>query len=164
MTTEEIDLRVRKFELKKKEERLNWILGQIKKHMIAVGMHLNEIRDEKLYEPKFKTFEEFCNVELGFSIRRANQIISGDNLKLTLASEVKGDIAMEGAVAQLREGQLRELGPIPEDKRVEVLREVVATGKPTAARIKRAKARIISAETGIAEPEPAVCPACHRPL
>lgn len=156
----EIDARVRKVQLDKADERLVWILGQIKKKMIEIGKHLEEVRDQKLYEKRYATFEKFCRAEFGFGNKRANQIIAAENVRALLAAspEVVSSPELATNVARMSEAHLRTLAKVEPKKRARIVRTAAKLPGPiTAAKLQQA--------AGICPlPQPQhTCPACgHR--
>ena len=81
--------------------------------MRVIGGWLMQIRDNKLWHPKYSSFKEYCDKELPFGKRRANQVIEAERLMLELPAQ--------GNNCSLNEGQLRELAKVPAGKRAEVL-------------------------------------------
>lgn len=146
MNTEEITVRVKNAELQKRSEKLSWIMGQIKKKMAEIGNYLKEIRDDKLYEKDFASFEEFCQANFGFGNKRANQIIAGENIRTMLAIEAANDPEVSAVIPKMKEAALRELATVPPDRRVEVVKEAIRIGKTDGPKMKRAKARVIEGE------------------
>jgi hypothetical protein len=153
METDELSARINKHEVKKRQEQLEWMLGKIKDKMSEIGKYLQEIRDKKLYDPKYKSFEELCRAEFGFGNKRANQIIAGDNLRTLLS----GIPEVAEVAATMKEAHLREIAAVEPDNRIAVLREAIKSPHFTAASIKAAKAKVINHQ----EPEPQKrCPTC----
>ncbi len=87
---------------------------------------LLQIRDNKLWHPKFSSFKEYCEKELPFGRRRAYQVIDVQEVKVELGEDEKR--------ASQPERHLLELAKVPAGKRAEVLRKAnelaQAEGKP----------------------------------
>jgi hypothetical protein len=78
-----------------------------------IGGWLLEIRDHKLWHPKYSSFKEYCEKELPFGRRRAYQVIEAETVMLELPDGVNH--------GSLNERLLRELSQVPAGKRAEVL-------------------------------------------
>jgi len=88
-----------------------------------VGEALMEIRDSKLYKDEHPTFEDFCESEYGFKRAHAYRLIG--------FAEVKQDVKMSPIGDKITESQARALGPVPPEKRAELLDSVAENGKGT---------------------------------
>lgn len=144
---------------------LKWHLDKMNAALKDAGNNLKEIRDKKLWRHDYASFDAFCAKELGFTRRRADQLIELKEEKLLLCDLFKEEPEIVEQVEKMKEGASRELGDIPDDKKTEVIRKAATEGKITSGSLKRAKARVIDAETGKPEPEePKCCPTCKRPL
>jgi hypothetical protein len=97
------------------------------------GEALREIRDNKLYQREYDTFEEFCIEEFDLKHSQAYRLIEAANVKEGLKTSPMGDKITN-------ERQARALAEAPPEKRVEVLETVVNTGPVTAKRIAQAVA------------------------
>lgn len=88
-----------------------------------VGEALLEIRDQKLYIKKFKTFETYCNTVWSIKRRRAYQLMEA-------ASVVQNFAQME----EKPESQARELAKLPTEERKQLYAEAETEtdGKVTA--------------------------------
>ena len=97
---------------------------------MEVGMALATIRDKRLYQAKYATFEDYCHQRWSLSRSRAYQLMA--------AADVVSTIVDTGLPAPANEGQARELARVPAEKRAEVWRATVerTEGKPTAAAIR----------------------------
>lgn len=125
-----------------KDKIRNWWEDRFK-----VGSALQEIRDQKLYQHEHDTFEAFCQSEYGFERAHAYRLIGFAEVKESVKMSPIGDKIK-------RESQARALAPVPEEKRVEVIEEVAATGPVTAKRITETAAKIVTPDTAkAAEPK-----------
>lgn len=83
---------------------------------------LARIRDEKLYEAKFKSFDEYCGSVKEMSRQYANRLIKAAGIH----SEMKSIASEEGLPLLENEAQFRELGRLKtNEQRIEVYREAV---------------------------------------
>lgn len=108
-----------------KERRFQACVAQIQsgiRSAFDTGMALAEVRNDKLYLGRFKTFEDFCKEMFNISRQYAYRLIAAADLKDEMSPI--GDIATES--------QARELAKVPEEKRAEVLKQVAASGPVTA--------------------------------
>lgn len=88
-----------------------------------------------------ESYEQYCSEVWGMTPRRLQQIAAGESLKALLAAE---EPTLAPTLAMMPEGQTRALASVPEAKRADVLKAALAQpGKMTAAKIKKAKARVI---------------------
>lgn len=127
-----------------REKRLAWNENQIRTSMNNIASSIRDIHDKKLWEGKFESFEAYCKERWGFSRQRAYQMIGAENNRLMLADAANADEALKSVALHLNDGQAAEFENIPPAKAMEVLKDAVAQpGKMTAAKIKKAKARII---------------------
>lgn len=113
---------------------------------------LLKVRDKDYYKARHKTFEAYCEKELGFSRSYAYRLIKAAEVRdqmLALPSPNGGETVAHGRQNKgkpepdLRERQLRELAKAPEDVRKEILREAAKEGLPTAEKIKTAMAKVV---------------------
>lgn len=152
----------------KLESRLKWYEEQIRARGKSFAAIFIELRNDpqQPWRLNHDTYEDYCREVWGMTSRRLQQIAAGASVKALLASEAP-DLAP--VVQAMREGQMRVLVTTPSEKRVEVLRAALEISKPgemTAAKIKKAKARVIDAAPAdpvIDDPAPAanVCPHCQ---
>lgn len=102
---------------------------------------LSQIKKEKLYKQDgYKTFETFCEEELGNSVRRINQILSANKVVQRIENG-------KNFSQKPNESQARALSKAPEEKQSEVWDSVTseceaAGEKVTAKRIEEAVARV----------------------
>jgi hypothetical protein len=138
---------------------------------VDVGQALAGIRDQRLYRlDGFDTFEGYCQERWGFSRVRAHQMIE--------AAQVSEALTMVNAPQVTSERQAREVAAIIKadgpERAAEILTEVAAEGKVTAAAIREAarptktvtvvEEITVDAETGeIVEPTPAPATTPPRP-
>lgn len=105
-----------------------------------VGTALLIIRDEKLYQKEYQTFEEYCDKKWDIDRSRAYQLIDSAKVVATLKMSTVVDILPTS------ERQTRPLASLPSDKQVEAwqeAREKAPKGKqPTGGLVQRIVARI----------------------
>jgi hypothetical protein len=99
-----------------------------RKTFVEVGLALAEIRDARLYRYQYATFEDYCRERWNWSRSYAHRIIEAAATSETLPPDQR----------PATESQARELARIEPERRLEVLNQVRATGKVTAAAIRRA--------------------------
>jgi hypothetical protein len=80
---------------------------------MQVGLALLEIRDQRLFDPEFTTFEAYCRERWGSSQRHANRLIAAAEIAVAL-----------GPIGPKNEAQARALAPLVDDP--EALRTVAA--------------------------------------
>jgi len=137
---------------------------------IEVGLSMKAIRDEKLYEGAYKTFENYASERWGYGKSRAYQLIEAAEVDANLSTIVDIDRPQN-------EGQLREVAKAPPEKRAEVVKKVVETAakenrKPTAKDYKQVVAELVwedveaedGGETTEAEEKPAPKPSRGKPV
>jgi hypothetical protein len=95
-----------------------------KQKFVEVGVALEEIRDRKLYRNKFKTFEEYCQNQWGFSRQYAHQFIKGAVAVKALPPNLSTQIDKPKTAAALAK--------VDDEKRVEVVKAAAKTGAVTA--------------------------------
>ncbi|HUE83339.1 MAG TPA: hypothetical protein VMM84_14590 [Pyrinomonadaceae bacterium] len=103
-----------------KGEVRNWWEDRFK-----VGEALKEIREGKLYQDEYRSFEEFTEAEFGIKRTYAHRLIE--------AAQVKESVKMLPIGNKVvHESQARALAPVPIEQREEVLTKVVESGPVTA--------------------------------
>ncbi len=90
---------------------------------------LAEIKEKKLYWPH-NSVKEFCAAECGWTDKRFYQLVN--------AAKVRVSLPTKSLQLLTTESQARELGKVPEEKRVTVLKEAKKHGEITAKSIKSA--------------------------
>lgn len=121
-------------------EGLEAVIAVNFKGFVAVGKALAEIREERLYREKFKTFEEYCRNLWDVSHQRADQLIAaasvldnlttivvknnGDNLG-TIVPKNDDDNDDPYAVLPINEAQARELARLEPEEQRRVWRELI---------------------------------------
>jgi hypothetical protein len=115
-------------------KRLSELEKRIKQGLGDARFCLLAIRDEKLYQTKFKSFEAYCKETWDISRSRAYQLIE--------AAEVAKDLSTNGRQIT-SERQARELARVPQEKREEVFDKAASNGKPTAAAIRAAAEEVL---------------------
>jgi hypothetical protein len=103
---------------------------------VEVGAALTEIRDQGLYREQHKDFEAYCRFRWGYARTHAYRLIDAAGVIKDLSPI--GDKLPKPA----NEAQVRELVPVPNDKRAEVWKNAVAAAgeDPLTARVVRAVA------------------------
>lgn len=109
-------------------QELEGIVERGQKSFIDVGRALREIRDRRLYDSVFGTFESYCRARFDMTPQRAGQLIQAvaavDNLE-TIVSRLPTN-----------EGQIRPLLALSADDQRSAWQEVIARGsKVTAATV-----------------------------
>jgi hypothetical protein len=110
---------------------------------IEVGAALLTVRDERLYRREFATFEDYCVAKWQISRPHAYRLMDAARVVSPM-----GDIENPPT----NERQVRELGRVPEEKRVEVWDKANerTDGQPTAADVRAAA----NETAGVAAPAP----------
>ena len=110
----------------------------------AVGEALATIRDQKLYEGQYPSFEAYCEGRWGFKRSRASQFITAADTAGRLSTIVTEQLA--------NEGQARALSGFDDDLQPAILRTVHAysdaTGKPVTAGMIRRVGEVYSDAVG----------------
>lgn len=136
------------------------------KTTIEVGMSMAAIRDEKLYEGAFKTFEEYIKNRWGFERAHAYRLIDAAGVAKNL-SPIGDKIEIPSS-----ESQLREIGKAPPGKQAEVVKKAAEKAaeenrKPTAKDYKQVVAELVWEDVGEEddeeEEEPAKPEPSHHP-
>lgn len=102
-----------------------------------VGQALAAVRDRRLYRATHDTFEAYCAEQWGFTDRRARQMIDAATTVAALPT---------GTTVPVSERQARELAGLDPDTAAAVMDEAAASGKPTAATIRDARAKVTETE------------------
>jgi len=89
--------------------------------MGMIGDWLEQIRDRELYRPQYETFKDYCEAELPFKKRRANQLIE--------VSAVAKELCVSGQESCPNDWQLQELAKVPEGNRAAVLAAACAAAE-----------------------------------
>ncbi|MDO9069357.1 MAG: hypothetical protein Q7W05_12975 [Deltaproteobacteria bacterium] len=109
------------------------------KGFVAVGKALAEIREERLYREKFKTFEEYCRNLWDMSRPRAYQLIESaqvidnlstivdknDDILATIVAKNDDDNDDPYAVLPINEAQARELARLEPEEQRRVWRDLI---------------------------------------
>jgi hypothetical protein len=123
----------------KRLAQLESIIERTRKPFIEFGKALLEIRDSKLYRPRYSTFEQYCQGRWRFGRRYVNQVIRSSQAVLQLEDTQN----LGTMVPKIQtERQARALADVPKDKRPEVLKEAEKSGKLTARSITEAAEKI----------------------
>lgn len=113
-----------------KLQRLEKTIEAGRKTFVDVAKALSEIRDGRLYRSQYVTFEEYCRERWNFTRQYVNQLIAGADALKSLPPNLETIVS--------KPGQARELAKVPEEKRVEVVKEAAANGHVTAKSIQSA--------------------------
>jgi hypothetical protein len=129
------------------------------KKYIEVGHALMSIRDERVYKPKYNTFDAYCRERWKIKRNYANKIID--------ASVVAKDLGTNVPKLPEAESHARPLTALPKSERAEAWREAVETapgGKITGKHVKKVVERHRLAKNPN-KPEASVCPrgGIHEP-
>lgn len=89
---------------------------------------LREVHDERLYETRYGTFENYCRDELQIGRTHAYRLLEAENVRESI-----GMSPLE--TEKLNENAARALKTVPPTERTEVVKEVARTGPVTAKRI-----------------------------
>jgi hypothetical protein len=109
----------------KRLAQLESIIERTRKPFIEFGKALLEIRDSKLYRPRYSTFEQYCQGRWRFGRRYVNQVIRSSQAVLQLEDTQN----LGTMVPKIQtERQARALADVPKDKRPEVLKEAEKSG------------------------------------
>lgn len=95
---------------------------------------MRAIHDERLYRDEFETWEEYCEKRWGMSPRHAYRLLEhGRILGLLSDTEMR-------PIGHIPESATRETASLPDDKKVEVIKQLAAksNGKVTAAAVRKA--------------------------
>lgn len=122
-------------------------LRQLEKNISDAGGTMYEslraIHDEKLYRERFATWEAYCAERWRMSANWAYKILKHGRI-LALLNEQAPDLCT--TVHKIPERATRELASVPDEQKVEVVRQVVAestpatgNGKPVTAKAVRSK-------------------------
>ena len=111
--------------------RLETVIKSSWQTVLEVGSALTQVRDKKLFRDKYGSFEEYCQVELGYSRPYAYNLIGSAEVNEQMSS------IEDIEVKPLNEAQCRELIGVPKEKRAEAWKKAVdaAGAKPLTAKI-----------------------------
>lgn len=98
---------------------------------LKVGEALKEIKDSKLFEAKYQSFDDFCEEEFGLKRTQAYGLIQAVNIKTAILLENPSGIPDKIS----NENQVRALSAVPAQEREKVVEAVVEKGSVTAAAI-----------------------------
>lgn len=116
----------------RKEEK---IIKRTKGAFVQCGLALARIRDGKLYQAKYETFEGYCHDKWGWGRQRAYQMIE--------AAEVASELTQNVNHGLQNERQARALASVPKEHREKVLDHASTNGKATAKDIKESAKSIL---------------------
>lgn len=139
---------------RKRFEELDRMVSKFAKQLIVVAEALAEIKRDKLYRTKHKTFQDYCESVHQISRQYANRLVKAGEIY----SEMVPIVSKMGLTLPDNEAQMRELSRLPDNmQRVEVLRTIAedeGDDKLTASRLREEIDRHLEAE----EPEREVAP------
>jgi hypothetical protein len=107
---------------------LEHVVERGQRSFVEVGKALRTIRDERLYDAAFGTFEAYCRARFGMPRQHINRIIA--------ATEVVGNLEPMGSNVSVSERVARPLATLEPDDQRKVWREATERwNKPTAAQV-----------------------------
>ncbi len=118
---------------------------------IEVGMAMKAIRDKKLYEGQYKTFEIYVRERWGYTRPRAYQLIEAAEVDANLSTIV------DKSTRPQNEGQLREVAKAPAEMQAEVVKKATEKAaeqnrKPTAKDYKQVVGELVIESVEPAKP------------
>jgi protein gp37 len=106
---------------RKRFQELDRMVSKFAKQLIVVAEALAEIKRDKLYRPKYKTFQDYCESVHQISRQYANRLVKAGEIY----SEMVPIVSKMGLTPPDNEAQMRELSRLPDTvQRVEVLRTI----------------------------------------
>ena len=135
-------------------EKLEKVIESGVESFLATGSALKEIRDQRLYRERFKTFEAYVKARWSFDRSRAYQLIDASDLKADLSTIVDKNPKADEVKT---EGQLRELASVPTESLADVIAkasEIAGDAPLTAKVLKEARQQVLEPTEPTAE-EPA---------
>jgi hypothetical protein len=107
---------------------------------------LRAIRDRRLYREDYPTFEAYCQIELGKTRQRINQVLAADVIRIELSSEP----ILESMLSKSSTRVVEEIAKVPGEVRkrvaVQVAKEADEAGEvPTAQHVRRVVAEVVAA-------------------
>lgn len=139
---------------RKRFEELDRTISKFAKQLIVVAEALAEIKRDKLYRAKHKTFQDYCESVHQISRQYANRLVKAGEIY----SEMVPIVSKMGLTLPGNEAQIRELSRLPDTvQRVEVLRVIAeedGDDKLTASRLREEIDRHLEAS----EPEREIAP------
>lgn len=151
--------------LKAAERDIDEAIGGVRRSFEVVGARLRTIRDGKLYQGKFETFEAYCAARWPFSRQQAYRLMDGADVLASLSP-----LVTNGGLLPANEAQARPLVALPPAERAEAWAEAVQTAPPSGITAAHVEA-VVRAKRPKAhkQPKQAPCPTCgctsrsHRP-
>ena len=122
---------------------------------VDLGKAMAKIRDNKLFEPAYKSFPDYLDKRWGYTRQYAWNIINASDAYIALAERINKDKLPKS------ERAMRALLKAPSEKRSEVLDIAAKAGEPTTERIIEAIATVIpkkATKAGKAKRKPAIQP------
>jgi hypothetical protein len=110
---------------------------------VRVGPALLQIRNQELWKDDYESFDDYCKKRWGWTRSTADRLIVASETVKSLPPNVQGLLTTEGAI--------RELAPVPQDKREEVVAVAASNGEVTGPSIRKAAQSVARPE--VAEPE-----------
>lgn len=139
---------------RKRFEELDRMVSKFAKQLIVVAGALAEIKRDKLYRARHKTFQDYCESVHQISRQYANRLVKAGEIY----SEMVPIVSKMGLTLPDNEAQMRELSRLPDTvQRVEVLRTIAEEDgdeKLTAIRLREEINRHLEA----VEPEREIAP------
>ena len=134
-------------------EELKAIIQTYFENRVKAAAALKEIHSQKLYKKEYDTFEEFCHHECGMSRAQAYR-----QLELPAISQSLEMSQIETRISN--EYQARALAAVPDEKRVNVLKQAAKSGSVTAKSINAAAHKVIDIEAAPERARTKHCPTC----
>jgi hypothetical protein len=122
-----------------RKTQLEQVIDRSHAQFIEVGLAVAEIRQGKLYQIEYETFEEYCDKHWGWTKQRIYQIMDATEIHRSLPPKVNNLLT--------RESQLRPLKSVPPVQREIVVREASKAspnGHVTAKAITEAAQRVVT--------------------
>lgn len=111
-----------------------------------IGEILCEIKDGKLYLEEGLDWEGFCEKCFGFSKRHSDSLIKDAKTHAIIDTFYRG---AGGILPKISATATHELSDVPKREAIAIVKRVSKTGPVTAAKIKQAKARVVSTEENL---------------
>jgi hypothetical protein len=106
--------------------RLKKIIRDGRQTFIQVGLAIAEVKERKLYTQEYETFEEFCEKEYGWTARHCHGLAGAALAVKSLPPALGTTVPSVNAA--------KALAKVPPPKRTEVVKGIVASGKPVTER------------------------------
>lgn len=121
---------------------LEGVIETGKRTFVAVGLALEEIRQDKLYRAGYKTFEEYCQKRWGWNAQRGRQLINSALVVESLAKELGTTVPILLDETDISERAVREIAKVPESNRADALKQASDSGSVTSKSIVAAARKV----------------------